>query len=111
MELDQENYYSQKANLEYMSASQFKDFCKCENEALAKIMGETKEEPTKAMLVGSYVDAYFSGELEQFKEQNPQIFKKDGTLLKDFEKANEIIEAIENDNLLLSYLYLRNNFF
>ena len=104
MELNNENYFSVDANMEYMSASQFKDFCKCEKEALAKITGETVEEPSKAMLVGSYVDAYFSGELDQFKEQNPQIFKRDGTLLKDFEKANEVIETIENDSLLLSYL-------
>lgn len=104
MKLTNENYYSDQVNLEYMSASQFKDFLKCERDALAKIIGETKEEPSKAMLVGSYVDAYFSGEMEQFKEQNPQIFKKDGTLLKDFEKANEIIAAIENDELLMKYL-------
>lgn len=103
-ELTNENYYSEQANLEYMSASQFKDFEKCERDALAKIIGETHEEPTKAMLVGSYVDAYFSGEMDEFKEKNPQIFKKDGTLLKDFEKANEIIAAIENDELLMKYL-------
>ena len=54
--------------------------------------------------MGSYVDAYFSNEMEQFKAQNPQIFKKDGTLLKDFEKANEIIKAIEQDNLMMMYL-------
>lgn len=102
--LTQENYYSEQANLEYMSASQFKDFCKCERDALAKIIGEKVEEPTKAMLVGSYVDAYFSGELEIFKEKNPQIFKKDGTLLKDFEKANEVISAIESDPLFLKYI-------
>ena len=104
MELTKENYYSEQANLEYMSASQFKDFIKCEREAIAKITGECKEEPTKAMLVGSYVDAYFSGEMETFKEQNPQIFKKDGTLLKDFEKANEIIQAIENEPLMMECL-------
>ena len=104
MLLDNENYYSEQANLEYMSATQFKDFLKCEKDAIAKISGVVKEEPTKAMLVGSYVDAYFSGELDTFKEQNPQIFKKDGTLLKDFEKANEIINAIESDDLMMSYL-------
>ena len=42
--------------------------------------------------------------MEQFKAENPQIFKKDGTLLKDFEKANDIIKAIENDPLLMKYL-------
>ena len=104
MELNKENYYSEQANLEYMSASQFKDFVKCEKEAIAKLSGECNEEPTKAMLVGSYVDAYFSGEMDEFKEKNPQIFKKDGTLLKDFEKANEIIQAIEQEPLMLEYL-------
>ena len=104
MELTQENYYSVESNREYMSASQFKDFMKCEVEALAKINGETQEEPSKAMLVGSYVDAYFSGEMEKFAAENPQIFKKDGTLLKDFEKANDIIKAIESDEMLMEYL-------
>ena len=104
MELNKENYYSNEANLEYMSASQFKDFEKCEYEALLKVKGEVIEEPSKAMLVGSYVDAYFSGELEEFKTQNPQIFKKDGTLLKDFEQANDIIAAIEQDELMMEFL-------
>ena len=104
MELNNENYFSTEASREYMSASQFKDFMKCEKEALAKVNGETHEEPSKAMLVGSYVDAYFSGEMEQFKAENPQIFKKDGTLLKDFEKANDIIKAIEEDKMMMEYL-------
>lgn len=102
--LTKENYYSIEANMTYMSASSFKDFMKCEREALAKIVGETVEEPSKAMLVGSYVDAHFSGEMDDFKAKNPQIFKKDGTLLKDFEQANEIIKAIESDTLMLEYL-------
>jgi len=104
MELNKENYYSVEANMEYMGATQFKDFQKCEYEALLKVKGEVIEEPSKAMLVGSYVDAYFSGELEQFKINNSQIFKKDGTLLKDFEQANEIINAIEQDELMMTYL-------
>ena len=104
MELTQENYYSDQANLEYLSASQFKDFLKCEKEALAKAKGEIKEEPSKAMLVGSYVDAYFSNEMRTFTEQNPQIFNKDGTLKKDFEKANEIINAIKEDKLMMKML-------
>ena len=104
MKLTNENYYSLDANLEFMSASQFKDFCKCERDALDKLTDGYKEEPSKAMLVGSYVDAYFSNEMEQFKEKNPQIFKKDGTLLKDFEQANEIISAIENDQMMMEYL-------
>ena len=104
MELNNENYFSEQASKEFMSTSQFKDFLKCEVDALAKVNGEIKQEPTKSMLVGSYVDAYFSWELDQFKENNPQIFKKDGTLLKDYEKANDIIVAIENDPMMMEYL-------
>lgn len=103
-ELTNQNYFDVESNQQYMSASQFKDFMKCPVEALAKINGEIQEEPSKAMLVGSYVDAYFSGEMEIFAKANPQIFKKDGTLLKDFENANNIIKAIESDELLMKYL-------
>lgn len=98
------NYFSKEMNEYYMGSSQYKDFMQCEKHALAKIKGEYVEEKSKALMVGSYVDAYFSHEMEQFKLENPQIFKKDGTLLKDFEKANEIIAAIENDPLMMKYL-------
>lgn len=104
MALTNENYFSQQANMDYFSTSQFKDFEECPVHAMAKLKGEYVEEKSKALLVGSYVDAYFSGELEQFKLENPQIFKKDGTLLKDFEKANEIIAAIESDEMMMKYL-------
>lgn len=104
MELTNENYYNQESNLEYMSASQFKDFVKCEKEALAKVNGELVEEPSSAMLFGSYVDAYFSNELEEFKAKTPQLFKKDGSLYKDYEKVNDVIVAIERDELMMKYL-------
>lgn len=104
MKLNNQNYFSQEANMEYMSVSQFKDFAECEVLAMAKLKGEYVEEKSKALLVGSYVDAYFSNEMEQFKFENPQIFKKDGTLLKDFEKANEIIKVIESDEILMGFL-------
>ena len=102
--LTNENYFSKEANEIYMSVSSFKDFDECEVHALAKLKGEYVEEKSKALLIGSYVDAYFSNEMEQFIKENPQIFKKDGTLLKDFEKANEIIKVIESDPLLMKYL-------
>ena len=104
MKLTQDNYYSIEANMEYMSASEFKDFLQCERQALAKAKGEYVEQPSKAMLVGSYVDSYFSGELDKFKQEHSEIFKKDGTLLKDYEQANEIIKSIEDDDLMMKML-------
>ena len=104
MELTNENYYSKEANEEYLSATQFKDFLNCEVEALARVKGEIEEKQSNAMLFGSYIDAYFSGELERFKATTPQLFKKDGTLYKDFENVYEVIHAIEKDTLMMKYL-------
>lgn len=98
MELTNENYHSQEASMEYCGASQFKSFLKCPAKALAKIKGEYVEEQTEALLIGSYIDAYFSNEMEDFKIKNGEkMFKKDGTLKAEYKKADQIIECIEND--------------
>ena len=99
LKLTEENYYSDEANWQYMSASQFKAFRKCPAAALAELKGEWGRKESLALLVGSYVDAYFSGELEQFKADHPEIFKKDGTLKADFEKAHAICERLNQDEL------------
>ena len=99
LKLTDANYYSQEANWQYISASQFKSFRKCEAAALAELNGEWGRKESLALLVGSYVDAYFSGELEQFKADHPEIFKKDGTLKADFEKAHTICERLNQDEL------------
>ena len=61
MELTQENYFSQEANQEYMSVSQYKAFKKCEAAALSEINGEYQKPKTTALLIGSFVDSYFAG--------------------------------------------------
>ncbi len=101
MKLTSKNYYSQKANQAYFSVSQIKDFMKCEAMAMAKINGEWSEPPTAAMMIGSYVDAYFEGTLDNFKNENPEIFKKDGSLKSDYTKAEKIIERCESDELFM----------
>lgn len=102
MELTHENYYSVEANMEYMSVSQFKDFQKCELYGLKKATGEYVEEKSTALLVGGYMDAHFSNRLEDYKLENPQILKKDGTLKSDYEKANECITVAENDDFFMN---------
>lgn len=97
--LTAENYYSDAANWAYMSASQWKAFRKCEAAAMAELRGEWGRKETTALLVGSYVDAYFSGELEQFKADHPEIFTKQKTLRADFEKAHAICERLNRDEL------------
>lgn len=104
MELNEQNYYSVEANMEYMSVSQFKDFQKCELYGLMKAKGEYVEEKTPALLAGGYMDAYFSHRLEQYKLDNPQMFKKDGTLKSEYEKAEKGIQAAESDDFYMEHI-------
>ena len=99
LKLTEANYYSQEADMQYMSASQFKSFRKCEAAAMAELRGEWGRKDTLALRVGSYVDAYFSGELEQYKAEHPEMFKKDGTLKADFVHAHKVAERLERDEL------------
>lgn len=102
--LTEKNYYSNKANQNYFSVSQFKDFMKCEAAALAKIKGEYKQATTKALLVGSFVDSYFEGTLQQFLSENPEIFTRKNELKAEFKKANEIIKRVTNDQLFMKFM-------
>ena len=99
--LTNDNYYSQEANKLYFSVSQVKDFMKCEAYAMAKIEGKWIEEPTDAMLIGSYVDSWFEGTLDEFKQKTPDIFNKDGSLKAKFKKAEEMIERVKKDDLFM----------
>lgn len=103
--LTADNYHSVEANRLYMSTSQVKTFLSCEARAMAELSGEYVRETTTALLVGSYVDAYFSGELDAFKEQHPEIFKQRGGGLKaEFIQAEQIIARIESDPLFMQYM-------
>lgn len=110
MKLTNENYYSQEANKEYMSVSQYKDFAgtygkmPCEFEALEKLEGRWETEKTTALLVGSYVDSYFEGTLENFKRENPGIFTKSGDLKANYRQAEQIIKRIERDQYFMKYM-------
>lgn len=104
MTLSNANYYSEPANWEYMSVSQYKQFVKCESAAMAQLRGEWEQPKTTALLVGSYVDAWFEGTLDEFKEKNPEIFKKDGTLKSDYIMADQIITHVQKDNLFMEYM-------
>lgn len=104
MKLTQRNYFSRKASMEFMSVSQFKAFQKCPAAALAEIQGKYEREKSTALLVGSYVDSYFEGTLPKFIKQNPEIFKKNGTLKAEYEQAEAVIQRILKDKLFTEYL-------
>jgi len=103
--LTNDNYYSPESNKQYFSVSQYKDFLKCEAMAMAKINGEYEEPMTTALLVGSYIDVYFEGTLDEFKEKyKSEIFTKQKTLRADFQKAEEVIKRIERDPLFMKFM-------
>lgn len=104
MELTRANYFSRRANLEYMSVSQFKAFTLCQHSALAEIQGRYKREKSTALIVGGYVDAYFDGTMSRFIRENPEIFKKDGTLRAEYVQADAIIERMKRDKALMRYM-------
>ena len=104
MRLTNDNYFSPEASREYFSVSQYKAFLDCPARAMAEIRGEYKQPMTTALLVGSYVDAYFEGTLDKFREEHPEIFKKDGTLKSDYIQAEQIIKRIEADELFMEYM-------
>lgn len=104
MKLTQRNYHSRKANLEYMSVSQFKSFSTCQACAMAELKGEYKRPQTTALLVGSYVDAYFEGTLANFIKANPEIYTRGGTLRAEFIQAETIIRRIQRDKLFMQAL-------
>lgn len=110
MALTDGNYYSREMDSAYMSVSQYKDMAGtygklgCEFRTMEKLSGRWDEEPTTAMLVGSYVDSYIEGTLERFRREHPELFRIDGSLYAKYEIAEKIIKRIERDAYFMKYL-------
>lgn len=86
---------------EYMSYSTFSRYLKCEAAAAAHY----REPTTESQLIGSYIDAHFSGELQEFQNEHPEIFNsKTGELKAGFRNALELIKRIESDELFMKML-------
>lgn len=103
--LTSSNYFSPDANKSYWSVSQFKEFDSCEARGLASARGQFQREETDALLIGSYVDAYFAGTMDEFAgEHSDTMFKKNGELYAKFDQANKCINAVECQPLMMEYL-------
>ena len=98
MDLTAENYYSQEANNEFLSASYVKAFMNCEAAAEAERRGYWKQETNTAMLVGSMVDAILTDDFSAFLEAHPEVRKKDGGLKADFVQAQQMAERALKDD-------------
>lgn len=108
MEITKSNYYSLEADRETMSVSQYKLWLQCESMALAKLKGEYKRIETDAFLLGKYVHAWSEGTLEQFKEENPNLFSSRGStkgqLKATFQVGETMVNALSNDSNCMKFL-------
>lgn len=110
MELNEQTYYSLEADKAFMSVHQYLDIAGnlghmgCEARAIAKLNGEWEDPTTKAMLVGSYTDAYFDGTLKKFKLEHPEIFTQKGELKSQYKRAEKMIEAIEKQDFAMQFM-------
>ena len=104
MGLTAKHYFSPNSQLKYCGSSQFKSFLRCPAKAMAELRGEWDRGDSTALLIGSYIDSWFEGSLDTFKSEHPQIFKKDGSLKAEYEKANSIIERVQQDELFMKYM-------
>lgn len=108
--LTADNYYSAEADKRYMSVHQYLDFVGhmgvqgCEAKAVAKLNEQWQEETTTAMLVGSYVDAYFEGTLDEFMKEHPDCFTQKGELKATYKKAEKMIARVEQDEYFMKSL-------
>jgi hypothetical protein len=107
MGLAAENYYSLDVDREYMSASQFKKFMQCEAATMAELNGEWQEEPSDAMLVGSYVHAALESEeafLQFIAEHRDEIYNRKGDLYAPFKQADAMISTLKDDPFIAALL-------
>ena len=103
LKLTSKNYYSQEANQAYWSASFIKSMMDCPARTIAELEGKYFRPATVSLLIGSYVDSYFEGTLEQFKGNHPELFKRDGTLKAEYLRANDMIRRAEQDPVFMEY--------
>lgn len=102
--ISEANYYSREANWAYLSNSQFKAFRKCEAAAMAELRGDYTPTPTKALLLGSFVDAYFSGKFNDWVAAHPEIRKKNGEFFEDFNRAFQACQRLDSEPLIQALL-------
>lgn len=113
MELNEQNYFSQEAELHYVSSSQYKMFFNpyndcCEAAALAQIRGEIERPMTTSLLMGSYVDEALTGDLERFKSEHPELLstrgESKGQLKRDYVQAEAMVQRAKKDPTFMAYV-------
>lgn len=108
MVLTRDNYYTPKADWEYMSCSQYQGFLECEAAQMAKLEGRWKGTDSEAFLLGNYFHSYMEGEAahQQFCDEHfEDIFKvtKKGDITGKYaayQRVDEMIAACMRNSLV-----------
>ena len=104
MQLNEMNYFSHEADMAYFSASQIKAFKKCEACAMAELTGRRIRPMSQALMVGQYVDAALTGDLDEWCGRHPEIKKRDGSLKAEFLQASEMVGRANRDPLFMDFM-------
>ena len=104
MQLNEMNYFSHEADEAFFSASQIKSFKKCEAATMAQLRGQYLRPMSQALMVGQYVDAALTGDLDEWCGCHPEIKKRDGTLKAEFLQASEMVGRANRDPLFMEFM-------
>lgn len=105
MRLTEENYFSPEAQMEYMSASQYKAFLECPAAAMAEIRGEYTRKETKALTLGSYMDALFFNNTAWMLEHDSELHNsRTGELKAEFRSAQAAALRVHEDKMFMQYV-------
>lgn len=113
--LNEQNYYSPAMNMAYCSASQYLSFVGrpalpgCEARTMAELKGEYVRETTKAMLIGSILDALWEGATsEELLDRFPDCVSSRGTtkgqLKAEYMQAIQLYERSYKDEMFRKYM-------
>lgn len=105
MKLNKRNYYTNTANNEFMSVSQFKSFSKCEAMAMAELKGEYERPKSDALMLGSFLDEMLTGN----KRSQVKFISENYNDI--FQKSSKICAALDKlDNAKSITTYINNNY-
>lgn len=115
MEISEQNYYSAEMNMKYCSASQYLDFIGrpsipgCEARAMATLRGNYQQEISKAMLIGSILDALWEGATtEELVDRFPDCVSSRGAtkgqIKSEYIQAIQLFERSAKDEMFRKYM-------
>ena len=108
--IKREDYFSHDNSLKYMGASQFKEFAKCEYEALARVKGECGELSSPSLLQGNLMDFLFENgcsNLSAFTNEHPEMISSRGAtkgeLKSEYQKTLSAFEFVSGDDRFMKF--------